>query len=353
VRVAVLGDICLDAELDAWLGARVPELHQALRADVVVANFESVIDGSRAGEPAEGKIHLSTPLQALGKLKAIGVDYLSVANNHIMDYGEDAAAETIAKLEDVFGSGRVFGWNGRPGVQLAPGLEVLGVCFPEANPRGTDGPVGPVVTDEIDEILALRASPSTLIYAHWGEEQLTLASPSQRRRAREFVDGGAAHVVGSHSHVIGPGESLGGRPVGEGGPTVLYGLGNFLFPAMPKGSARVLGSNTRSAAALYEWNGSMLRYVGWHHCSFRPGFDVSVRRGRTLFPGSPVARLHLALGDAAGESIYRWTLSTRGLRLGMVKVLTGVEAPSVGKLRTALRLIRGGTASTGRSERCM
>ena len=147
-------------------------------------------------------------------------------------------------------------------------------------------------------------------------------------------------MVGSHSHVIGPGEALSDTPMSDGGPTVLYGLGNFLFRVMPKGNARMLGSNMRSVAALYDWDGATLRYAGWRECRFDPLFHLNVSTRRVAFPGSRLSRVHLGLPDSVAERAYEWALSTRALRLGAAKVLTGVERPSLQKFRTALRLMR-------------
>ncbi len=354
MRIAVVGDICLETDLDTWRDARIPDLHDAFGADVVVGNFESVVDGSFVGTPVAGKVHLSAPGGALAKLKRVGIDYVSVANNHIMDYGADAARETVAKLESVFGEDRVFGWTGRPGAELAAGLEVLGLCFTETNPRTAGGAVDPIVVDTVDEAPAVRAHPDSalLVCAHWGEEQLSLASAEQRRRARGLVAGGASHVVGSHSHVMGSGEPLSDTPVTEGGSTALYGLGNFLFRVMPKGNFRSLASNTRSAAALYDWDGATLRYAGWCECRFDRLLHLEVRPGRGVFPGSYLSRAQLSLSESTAERVYEWALSTRGLRLGAAKVLTGVERPSVRKLRTGLGLMRAsrrsGTTSDSR-----
>ena len=134
LRFAFVGDVYLGPGVEPWLSADVPNLHDVLGVDVVVGNFESVVDGPSVGDPHPGKIHLSTPRSSVVRLKDVGVDVVSVANNHIADYGTDAARHTIAVLDEVFGSENVFGSRARPAVELTPGLRVATACFSETNP---------------------------------------------------------------------------------------------------------------------------------------------------------------------------------------------------------------------------
>ncbi|MCD4689927.1 CapA family protein, partial [bacterium] len=94
MRVAFVGDICLETNLDLWSAADVPDLHDALGADIVVGNFEAVVDGSAVGSADSTKICLSAPAGVLRKLREIGVDYLSVANNHAADFGSSGLRHT-------------------------------------------------------------------------------------------------------------------------------------------------------------------------------------------------------------------------------------------------------------------
>jgi hypothetical protein len=336
VRIAFVGDVCVDADGSLWRDARLPDLHVELGVERIVANFEAVVGDQRDGVPAEDKICLSVAGSAVARLAEAGIDLVSVANNHAADFGADAFLRSVACLESAFGEQSVFGTLKRPTTGLAPGLDVLGACFPETNPRDTAGPDGPLLLDGAEGAVAeyTTAGRRLAVFAHWGEEQLGLAGSKQRARARTLIDDGAVQVVGCHSHVIGSGEDIGDA-------TVMYGLGNFLFRPMFASGTRSLGSNRRSAAAVYEWDGTRLRYIHWMDCRFDGRMNLSIRRGRGRFPGGWWERLQLAVPETTGARLYDAALATRALRVGAVKVMTGVERPALRKLGTAVRLLAG------------
>ncbi len=334
MRIAFVGDVCADASGALWRNARLPDLHREFDVERVVANFEAVVDGSESGTPAPDKVCLSVARAAAGRLAEAGVDLVSLANNHSADYGADAFAGSLSCLDGAFGQRGVFGTRERPTAELAPGLDVLGACFPEANPRGTVRGDGPLLVDGVvDLVKTYRSAGRQLaVFAHWGEEQIGLASPRQRSWARALVADGAAQVVGCHAHVTGAGEDIGDA-------SVIYSLGNFLFRAMQGGGTRSLGSNRRSAAAVYEWDGERLRYERWMDCRFDECLNLTIREGAGRFPGGWWERFQLASPEAFGARLYAAALATRGLRVGATKVMTGVERPSLTKLGTAARLL--------------
>jgi len=334
VQIAFVGDVCADASGALWRSARLPDLHRELGVERVVANFEAVVDGSENGPPAPNKVCLSVPRATADRLARAGIDLVSIANNHAADYGADAFARSLSHLTDVFGERGVFGTRERPKAELAPGLDVLGACFPEANPRGTAGGDGPLLLDGVTDLVNTyrSAGRQLAVFAHWGEEQIGLASPRQRAWARALIADGAAQVIGCHAHVTGTGEDIGDA-------SIIYSLGNFVFRAMQGGGTRSLGSNRRSAAAVYEWDGESLRYERWMDCRFDEGLNLSIREGTGRFPGGWWERFQLAAPETLGARLYAAALATRALRVGAAKVMRGVERPSLGKLRTAARLL--------------
>jgi len=74
MRFAFVGDIYLGPEAEPWINADIPDLHHLLGVDLVVGNFESVIDGPSIGDPQPDKIHLSTPRSSLPRLRDMGID---------------------------------------------------------------------------------------------------------------------------------------------------------------------------------------------------------------------------------------------------------------------------------------
>jgi poly-gamma-glutamate synthesis protein (capsule biosynthesis protein) len=344
MRIAFVGDICLHTDPSVWAGAGTPDLHTVLGVDLVVGNFESVIDGPKNGAPAD-KICLTIPEQSLEKLHAIGIDVVSVANNHFADYGAAAAKHTVEALQKAFGRDRVFGWRDQPTVTLAPGLQVVGVCFPETNPIVLEGPCGLSFAGSVKGLVGQHRSGDSelIVFAHWGEEHVACTAPELRARARTLLEEGAAHVVASHSHVVGAGEDI-----GRG--SAIYSLGNFVFRTIPEGNRRMLPGNCRGAVAVYSWDGERLMLEESWRSAFDERLNLSARRGRRRLPGGRMAKLHLRLPQSLQGTVYRSAVRTRWFRRGIAKIARGIERPSVSKLGTVVKRHRnrGGAPSGGR-----
>ncbi len=331
MRIAFVGDICLETDPSIWAAARTPDLHAVLGVDLIIGNFESVVDGPDIGRAAD-KICLSVPEQSLEKLHGIGIDVVSVANNHFADYGTAAAKHTIEALQKEFGRDSVFGWRDQPTVTLASGLEVAGVCFPETNPIALDGPLSVNMAVEAEGFVARHRNEGSelIVFAHWGEEHVACTDPELRARARTLLGEGAAHVVASHTHVVGAGEDL-----GRG--TIIYGLGNFLFRVIPENNTKMLPRNCRGAIAVYDWDGEQVRYVETWWSRFDERLNLSVRADRRRFPGGPVPQFLLRLPESFQGDVYRSAVRTRWFRRGIAKIMSGTEKPSAGKLRTVAK----------------
>ncbi len=334
-RFAFVGDIYLGPGVEPWLSADVPDLHLALGVDVVVGNFESVVDGPSVGEPYPGKIHLSVPRSSVVKLKSAGVDVVSVANNHIGDYGPGAASHTVSVLGEVFGDENVFGWCDRPAVELAPGLRVAGACFQETNPVVISDVSRVCTDDDLDGLFERDTGPAgqLMVYAHWGEEYLSLTAPGLRERARRLRAEGAAHVVGTHSHVVGAAETVDGF-------SATYGLGNFLFHPIREGNTRLLRRTKRGTVAVFRWDGSAATLEEFWRSEFDENLNLRLTRIRRRYPGSVLSQLHLRAPDSLASWSYEVALASRWFDLGLARLVEGVERPSLRKVRTALTQMR-------------
>ncbi|MFH1864649.1 MAG: CapA family protein, partial [Candidatus Eisenbacteria bacterium] len=262
----------------------------------------------------------------------IGIDAVSIANNHIGDYGPEAARHTITTLGDVFGSENVFGWSERPAVELTSGLHVVAACFSETNPLVLDDASRTFTADDLRDLLALKAhSPGQLmLYVHWGEEYLLLTAPGLRSSARQFKAAGVAHVVGTHSHVVGAAEIVDGF-------SATYSLGNFLFHVVRKGNTKLLRRMKRGTVAVFQWDGTKVTLEEFWRSEFDENLNLCLRRLEHCYPGSLLSQLHLRAPDSLAGWSYRAVFASRWFNLGLARLFERVERPSLKKVRTARR----------------
>ncbi len=201
------------------IGPDYPFSHVAKRlrsADLLVGNLECV--RSWLGEVSTGHNPFRCPPAAIDVLKQAGFDLVSVANNHAMDFGELGFRDMIRNLEA--GGLAHFGQESftpklqPPFIREIRGIKVglIAYYYTPSNPRR--------------DVEAARPQVDVLVvFNHWGPEDEVEPLPLQRRLAREFIDGGADLIVGTHAHVVQP-------VVWYRGKLIAYGIGNFVFSGM-------------------------------------------------------------------------------------------------------------------------
>jgi poly-gamma-glutamate capsule biosynthesis protein CapA/YwtB (metallophosphatase superfamily) len=238
VTVALVGDTMLGRGVGRALattppeGLVAPQVRAALgEADLVVLNLECCI--SERGRPwdAPGKpFFFRAPPRAVELLVLLGADCVTLANNHALDYGFDALADTLEHLAGAgiaaVGAGPDLERARRPATLAAGGLRVavLGVTdHPPDFAAGPDRPgvafadLGRRVSDWLAEGVAAADAEVVLVTPHWGPNMTSEPVGHVRRAAAALVEAGATLVAGHSAHV----------PHGVAGP-VLYDLGDFL-----------------------------------------------------------------------------------------------------------------------------
>jgi poly-gamma-glutamate capsule biosynthesis protein CapA/YwtB (metallophosphatase superfamily) len=238
VTVALAGDTMLGRGVARTLATTppaamvAPEVLAVLGdADLVVLNLECCI--SERGRPwaAPGKpFFFRAPPRAVELLVLLGTDCVTLANNHALDYGVDALADTLAHLaaDDIaaVGAGLDLAQARRPAVLAAGGLRVAVLGATDHPPDFAASPDRPGVAFAdlgrqvpnwlLDSVRAADAEVR-LVTPHWGPNMTTAPVRHVRRAATALVDAGATLVAGHSAHV----------PHGVAGP-VLYDLGDFL-----------------------------------------------------------------------------------------------------------------------------
>jgi poly-gamma-glutamate capsule biosynthesis protein CapA/YwtB (metallophosphatase superfamily) len=235
-------------------------------ADLLVANLECVI--SPQGEPQPKAYRFRAPPEAVDALAMAGVDVVSIANNHAMDYGYTAMADMIDKLKgrDILtvGAGKNAAAAHAPVIIERKGLRIAFLAYVDVLVEGRTGfdtrtwmagPRSPGIAwaepkEMAADIQAAKAQAEVVVVLlHAGLEGRTEILPSQQAEAQAAIDAGAALVLGAHSHVLQNTEKY------HGG-LIVYSLGNFVFDGFtqPENSTVIFtASLSASGVDEYGW----------------------------------------------------------------------------------------------------
>ena len=168
---------------------------------------------------------------AIPYLKQLHIDMVTLANNHILDYGEQGLIDTFHALEKNniarVGAGNNLIEASQPFTIEKEGLKfaILNFCehewsIAEKNKAGAN-PLD--IIDNVKQIQAAKAIHDKVIcIIHGGHEYYNLPSPRMQKQYHFYADNGADAIVGHHTHCISGYEVYKGVPI-------YYSLGNFLF----------------------------------------------------------------------------------------------------------------------------
>lgn len=208
-----------------------PRLHDA---DLTIANLECSMSDNTEKPDDPFTFMFTTNAAAVEGLVLAGIDGVTLANNHSMNFGKLGLSDTLAVLAankiTAFGGGMNLAEARKPGLFTAKGVSFafLGYDGITAEDYGA-GPNWPGTCPlEMNLVLedmarAKEGQPDFLIpYFHWSEEYVSVPSALMRRIAHQAIDNGAAMVLGSHPHWVQGVEWYKGKPI-------LYSLGNFVF----------------------------------------------------------------------------------------------------------------------------
>lgn len=247
ITIAFTGDILLADKLnDAYNASGVTgfisqKIADTLSgADITFVNEEFPFSNRGTPEPNKEYTYCVPP-ERVKIFKDMGVDIVSISNNHILDYGQDALADTFPTLDeygiDYVGGGAnldrakqliTYEVNGKTIGFLAASRVVPNEQWYALNESETSGARAGVFTTYDSTALceeirkAKQICDFVIVYAHWGIERQEVAADYQRNLAYNYIDAGADLVIGSHAHVMQGMEFYKDVPI-------VYGMGNFLF----------------------------------------------------------------------------------------------------------------------------
>lgn len=209
--------------------------------DLTVLNLETAITTRGAEQPKE--YHFRAPATAFDALRAAGVDAVTLANNHVLDYGQVGLADTLAAAKAAhfpyFGIGADADAAWAPLVLTVAGTRIAFVGVSQVHDLASswvatgDRPGEANAINATRTLAAVRAARSradvVIVFMHWGTEGDGCPNAEQKSLAKKLADAGADIILGAHAHVL--------QGSGWLGHTyVAYGMGNFLWYGTSHGS---------------------------------------------------------------------------------------------------------------------
>ena len=233
MRILIGGDLCVTGTSEILIEEKVKELFA--QSDIRIVNLEAPLDdGIRHTVRKSGPVLYQSSI-VLDVIKDLNIDVLTLANNHILDIGEEGLVYTQKVLSPVelLGAGN---WEDayKPLVFRRGGVDIafinlcelqFGMLYDEwtqgANAIGcawiNHSSVNRIITEtkqHVDLLIAI---------CHAGVENIDVPLPEWRSRYREMIDLGCDAVIAHHPHVLQGYELYKEKPI-------CYSLGNFCFP---------------------------------------------------------------------------------------------------------------------------
>jgi hypothetical protein len=225
--VVILGDILTRVPVSVGV-----DLISLLKSGaLVIANLEGPIVADAPGSPPSGSTFANAG-DVVALLHDLNVSVVTLANNHVADFGADGIRSTVAALDHagIRWIGCCLPGDPSPDVLELPEIEGALIAYSHhEGPHCGDGThdFGPRVIESAEvirqRIRQLRSMyKRVLVSYHGGEEYFSAPWPRRAAFFRSLAEAGADLVFGTHSHSI--------QPVETAGTSVLvYGTGNFYF----------------------------------------------------------------------------------------------------------------------------
>jgi poly-gamma-glutamate synthesis protein (capsule biosynthesis protein) len=202
--------------------------------DVAVLNLETAV--TQRGSPEPKTYTFRAPATAFDALRAAGVDAVSLANNHALDYGRIGLADTLDNAERagfrVFGAGRDRSSAYAPVLLETRGVRIAILGFSQIHDLAdswapTDDRSGIAMAWDVERAAAAvtearKHADLVIAFNHWGQERNPCPTADQKRFATRIAAAGADLIIGAHAHVL-QGDGWLGHTY------VAYGMGNFLW----------------------------------------------------------------------------------------------------------------------------
>lgn len=252
VRMRVVGDIMFCQSQLVFAKDSGYDFHnqfeliadQLANADYTMGNMEGTI-GKYNTSNYSGYPQFNAPEVALAPLKDDGIDFLTLANNHMLDRWSGGVKNTVDNVEK-YGFGHVGAYRTKaekdaPVIYEVGGIKFGFVAYTHATNsmenRGVDADAVALVpyiqkADFAGDVQKLRAAGAEVVIAfpHWGKEYVRTPDDSQKKYAKQLANAGVDIIIGSHSHMVQP---MGYQTVDTGNGSskqvfTMFSMGNFI-----------------------------------------------------------------------------------------------------------------------------
>ncbi len=209
-------------------------LKEMRKADLMMVNNEFPYS-TRGTQAPDKQFTFRIDPSYVSILSESGVDLVTLANNHVLDYGKDALTDTFQTLDkagiDYVGAGNSLKRAAKPITKKINGHKfgflAASRVFPEVSWNVENSCPGVLSAyDPARLVSAVQDARSQCdflcVYVHWGIERNTTPETYQRSMAHALIDAGADAVIGAHPHVLQGVEFYNEKPI-------FYSLGNFIF----------------------------------------------------------------------------------------------------------------------------
>ena len=203
-------------------------------ADFTALNLETAV--TSRGTPQPKTYHFRTTPAAFTALRDGGVDLVTMANNHVLDYGRTGLADTLAVAQSAHfpyvGIGRNAAAAWAPYLTTINGVRIAIIGVSQVAELASSWVATRTRSGEANAInqrrtldavrAARRLASVVIVFMHWGTEGEACPDPNQLALAPKLAAAGASIIVGAHAHML--------QGSGWLGHTfVAYGMGNFLW----------------------------------------------------------------------------------------------------------------------------
>lgn len=242
VKISAVGDIML-GDFPACYGFGVkskiikskksPFVHvmEVIRnTDLLFGNLESVLSIANINRLWLPTLYMRGAPLSVKYLKECNFKLLSIANNHIMQHGNEAFWETIKILEKnqikPIGILADDSYHSRPFTTIVNKIKIGFLAYSQRPEEYKPGEELYCIADDkkiYDDLKKLKKMVDVIIVSmHWGDEYIEFPSIEQKEKARKIIDNGASVIIGHHPHVI---QGIENYKSG----LIAYSLGNFVF----------------------------------------------------------------------------------------------------------------------------